>query len=80
MAGTIIDLVLLSIVLMAAVLCALAPVGFMGIMLWRWHKELAQLRQPRTIRPTAVPKTVSVRPSIPSLSASADARLDRLAS
>jgi len=80
MAGTIIDLVLLSTLLAAVGLCAVAPVGFMGVMLWRWHKELAQLRQPSTIRPKAPPRTVSVRPSMPSLSVDADARLDRLAS
>ena len=80
MAGTIIDLVLLSIVVIAAVLCAVAPLAFMGLMLWRWRKELSRLRPPRTILPKAPPKTVSVRPSIPSLSVDADARLDRLAS
>jgi len=80
MAGTIIDLVLLSIVLVAAVLCAVAPLAFMGFMLWHWHKELSRLRPLGTIRPKAPPRTVSVRPSIPSLSASTDARLDRLAS
>ena len=80
MAGTIFDLVLLSTLLAAAVLCAAAPLAFMGVMLWRWHKELAQLRQPSTIRPKAPPRTVSVRPPIPSLPVDADARLDRLAS
>jgi hypothetical protein len=80
MAGTIIDLVLLSIVLMAAVLSSVAPLAFMGFMLWRWHKELSRLRPTRTIRPKAPPRTVSVRPSMPSLSVDADARLDRLAS
>ena len=80
MAGTIVELVLLSVVLMAAALCAVAPLAFMGFMFWRWHKELSGLRPPGTIGPKAPPRTVSVRPVIPSLSASADVRLDRLAS
>lgn len=80
MAGTIFDLVLLSIFLMAVVLCAVAPLAFMGLMLWRWHHELSQLRPPTTILPKAPPRTVSARPSIPSLAANTDAQLDRLAS
>lgn len=80
MAGTIVDLVLLSVVLMAAALCAVAPLAFMGFIFWRWHKELSGLRPPATILPKAPPRTVSARPSMPSLSVDADARLDRLAS
>jgi len=80
MVGTIFDLVLLSIFVMAVALCAVGPLAFMGLMLWRWHQELSQLRLPGTIQPKAPPRTVSVRPSIPSLSVDADARLDRLAS
>ncbi|MBZ5500882.1 MAG: hypothetical protein LAN59_01400 [Acidobacteriia bacterium] len=80
MAGTILDLVLLAVVLMAAVVCAVAPLGFMGFMLWRWHKEMSRVRPARTIRPKAPPRTVSVRPSIPSMPASGPAQLDRLAS
>ena len=80
MAGTIFDLVLLAVVLAAAALCALAPLAFMGFIFWRWRKELSRLRPPRTILPKAPPKTVSVRPSVPSLSASAPVQLDRMAS
>jgi len=80
MMGTIIELFLLSVLLLVTVVCALAPVGFMGIVFWRWHRELAQLRQTRSGRPTAVPKTVPARPSAPSRSAKGAARLDRLAS
>ncbi len=80
MAGTILDLVLLAVVLMVAAVCALAPLGFMGLMFWRWHKELSRMRPARTILPKAPPRTVSVRHSLPSMSASAPVQLDRLAS
>jgi len=80
MMGTIMELVVVGILLLAVVACALAPVGFLGMMFWRWHRELSRLRAGRQVRLTAVPMRRPVRSSVLVLATERADRLDRRAS
>ena len=42
MAGTVVNLLLLGFLFLAAVVCIVAPLGVLGVMFWHWHKELDQ--------------------------------------
>ncbi|MGA9631700.1 MAG: hypothetical protein WBQ63_09785 [Candidatus Acidiferrales bacterium] len=51
MMGALLNLFLLLIVILGSVLCVLGPVAVLGVMFWKWHKELAEgirLRQARS--------------------------------
>jgi hypothetical protein len=50
-AGTMLNGLLLGLIILAAVVCILAPLTALGVMFWHWQKELKQsmrLRQART--------------------------------
>ena len=64
MAAIVLQLFLVGLLLVAVAICALAPIGFMGMMFWRWHRELSQLRQGRAIRLTPVPVRQPALPSV----------------
>lgn len=76
MAGTITELLLLSAIVTATGVLALAPVVFLAVSFWKWHRELARLR-PATVALAGVPARIS---PLQPLSASAIAELERLAS
>ena len=51
MTGTLLNLFLLLLVILGSVLCVFGPVTVLGVMFWKWHKELAasvRLRQARS--------------------------------
>lgn len=80
MMGIIVDLVLVGILLLAVAVFALAPVGFMGVLFWRWHRELSRLREGRAVRMTAVPMRRPARTSVLALAAHRANKLERRAS
>jgi hypothetical protein len=43
MAETVVNLLFLIVLFLAAALCIVAPLTALGIMSWHWHKELAQV-------------------------------------
>ena len=54
MAGTVVNLLLLGLLVSAAVLCVLVPIGALGVMFWHWRKELNQIIRLRQARSTQV--------------------------
>jgi hypothetical protein len=54
MAGTVVNLLLLLILFLAAAVCIVAPLTVLGIMFWHWHKELAQVMRLKQARSTQV--------------------------
>lgn len=51
MTGTVVNGALLGLLILSALVCILAPLTALGIMFWKWQKELseaARLRQART--------------------------------
>jgi hypothetical protein len=54
MAETLVSLLLLGFLFLAAVLCIVAPLGALGVMLWHWHKELDQIVRLKQARSTQV--------------------------
>ena len=51
MMGALLHLFLLLIVILGSVLCVFGPVTVLGVMFWKWHKELAgslRLQQARS--------------------------------
>ncbi|HTW25309.1 MAG TPA: hypothetical protein VMD78_17030 [Candidatus Baltobacteraceae bacterium] len=54
MMGTLLNLFLLLIVILASVLCVLAPVATLAVMFWKWQKELAESIRLRQARSTQV--------------------------
>jgi len=54
MMGTLLNLFLLLVVILGSVLCVLAPVTVLGVMFWKWHKELAESLRLRQARSTQI--------------------------
>jgi hypothetical protein len=54
MMGTLLNFFLLLIVILGSVLCVLAPLAVLGVMFWKWHKELAESVRLRQARSTQV--------------------------
>jgi hypothetical protein len=54
MMGTLLNLFLLLAVILGSVLCVLAPVTVLGVMFWKWHKELAESLRLRQARSTQI--------------------------
>jgi len=54
MAGTVVNLLLLGLLFLAAVVCIVAPLGALGVMFWHWHKELDQIGRLKQARSTQV--------------------------
>jgi len=54
MMESLLNLFLLLLVVLAAIVCLLAPVGVLGVMFWKWHKELAESIRLRQARSTQV--------------------------
>ncbi|MGO9589403.1 MAG: hypothetical protein ACLP3K_05065 [Candidatus Acidiferrales bacterium] len=54
MMGALLNLFLLIIVILGCVACVFAPVTVLGVMLWKWHKELAEGLRLRQARSTQV--------------------------
>jgi hypothetical protein len=54
MMGALLNLFLLLIVILGSVLCVLGPVAVLGVMFWKWHKELAESIRLRQARSTQV--------------------------
>ncbi len=54
MAGTVVNLVLLSFLFLVAFLCVVAPLAVLSFMFWNWHKELAEMNRLKQARSTQV--------------------------
>ena len=54
MAGTVVNLLLLGFLFLAAVVCIVAPLGALGVMFWHWHKELDQIGRLKQARSTQI--------------------------
>lgn len=54
MMGALLNLLLLLIVILGSVVCVVAPVAVLGVMCWKWHKELAESLRLRQARSTQV--------------------------
>lgn len=54
MMGALLNLLLLLIVIAGSVVCVVAPVAVLGVMFWKWHKELAESLRLRQARSTQV--------------------------
>jgi hypothetical protein len=54
MMGSLLNLFLLLIVVLGSVLCVFAPVAVLGVMFWKWQKELAESVRLRQARSTQV--------------------------
>ena len=52
MAGTVVNLLLLVLLFLAAIVFIVAPLGALGFMFWRWHKELEQIMRLKEARST----------------------------
>jgi hypothetical protein len=54
MAGTVVNLILLGFLFLAAFVCVIAPLGALGVMFWHWHIELNEMLRLRQARSTQV--------------------------
>jgi len=54
MMGALLNLFLLLIVILGFVACVFAPVSVLGVMFWKWHKELVEGLRLRQARSTQV--------------------------
>jgi hypothetical protein len=54
MAVTMVNIVLLILLVLAAILCIFGPVTALGVMFWHWHKELRQTARLRVSRTTQI--------------------------
>jgi hypothetical protein len=52
--GALLNLFLLIVVVLGFVACVFAPVAVLGVMFWKWHKELAESLRLRQARSTQV--------------------------
>jgi len=54
MAGTLVNLLFLGFLFLAAVVCVVAPLGALCVMFWHWQKELDQMIRLKQARSTQV--------------------------
>lgn len=54
MAGTVLNLVLLGFLFLAAFFCVIGPLAALAFMFWHWHRELTQIMRLRQVRSTQV--------------------------
>jgi hypothetical protein len=54
MAGTVANSVLLGLLILSAIVGILAPLAALGVMFWKWQKELAEAARLRQGRSTQV--------------------------
>jgi hypothetical protein len=54
MLGALLNLLLLLLVILGCVLCVFGPVAVLGVMFWKWHKELAESIRLRQARSTQI--------------------------
>jgi len=54
MMGALLNLFFLLLVILGSVLCVFGPVTVLGVMFWKWHKELAESVRLRQARSTQV--------------------------
>jgi hypothetical protein len=54
MTGTVVNGALLVLLILAALVCILAPLTALGIMFWKWQKELRETARLRHARTTQV--------------------------
>jgi hypothetical protein len=52
MAGTMISFLLLSLLILASIVCIFGPLAALSIMFWHWHKELKESARLRVARST----------------------------
>ena len=54
MTGSVVNGALLGLLILAALVCILAPLAALGIMFWKWQKELRETSRQRQARTTQV--------------------------
>jgi hypothetical protein len=54
MAGTVVNLLLLIVLILAGAVCIVAPLAALGIIFWHWQKELNQVIRLKQARSTQV--------------------------
>ena len=54
MSGSVLDMILLSLLILAAILCIFGPLTALGVMFWHWHKELRETTRRRVARSTQI--------------------------
>ena len=54
MTGTVVNSFLLGLLIVCAVVGILAPLAVLGVMFWKWQKELAEAARLRQARSTQV--------------------------
>jgi hypothetical protein len=54
MTGTVVNLLLLGFLFLAAFLCLAVPLGALAVMFWHWHRELSEIVRLRQARSTQV--------------------------
>jgi hypothetical protein len=54
MAGSVLNIVLLSLLILAAILCIFGPLTALGVMFWHWHRELKETARLRVARTTQI--------------------------
>jgi uncharacterized metal-binding protein len=52
MAGTVLNLLFLGFLILAATVCIVAPLGALCVMFWHWHKELEEIVRLKQARST----------------------------
>ena len=60
MMGTLLNFFLLLIVVLASVLCVFGPVAVLGVMFWKWNKDLAESVRLRQASSTQVRRNFRV--------------------
>jgi uncharacterized membrane protein len=54
MTGSVLNLLLLLFVVLAAGVCIIGPLAVLGVMFWHWRKELAESARLRHARTTQI--------------------------
>jgi len=54
MTGEVVNILLFAVVVLASIVCIFGPIAVLGVMFWKWHKELRQTSRLRLARSTQV--------------------------
>jgi len=54
MAGEMTNVLILSLLVLASIVCIFGPLAVLTVMFWKWHKELRQTSRVRLARSTQV--------------------------
>jgi hypothetical protein len=54
MAGDVVNILLLGVLALASIVCIFGPLAVLGLMFWKWNKELRETSRLRLARSTQV--------------------------